>query len=316
MNQRIRKTVDNIVTQSFFNEDWQELESREPGTASPITVYIWGGRYIDDLVLREKSEERLYSLADPNWNVVALTNTSGNVVERMKYDAFGKITWMDSNFVTKTNSDFAWNRTFTGQVLDAETGLMLYRNRYYHMGLGRFVSRDPIKYDAGDVNIYRYVFNRVTIGMDAYGLSFGYHIPETFGHPSPTPGDNKSCCNGEPYDPNTQCCEDDEVVGRVSIWRCVRPVNHWSTAALGAWHSYICCDGPNNNCFNMASGTRAGASVPKELLTTGNCTEHKVCPKNKDECCDSPIAPWDYDFFRRRTCNTWTNECVSGGVKP
>jgi RHS repeat-associated protein len=170
MNQRIRKTVDNIVTQSFFNEDWQELESREPGTASPVTVYVWGARYIDDLLYRQRGEEKLYSLADANWNVVALTNTSGNVVERMKYDAFGKITWLDSNFGTKTNSGFDWNRTFTGQVLDTETGLMLYRNRYYHTGLGRFVSRDPIKYDAGDVNIYRYVENSSTNRVDFSGL--------------------------------------------------------------------------------------------------------------------------------------------------
>ena len=63
---------------------------------------------------------------------------------------------MDESFVAKTNSGFAWNRTFTGLVLDAETGLILYRNRYYHTGLGRFVSRDPIWYDSEDFNLYRY----------------------------------------------------------------------------------------------------------------------------------------------------------------
>ena len=166
-NQRIQKTVDNVVTESFFNEQWQELESV---TGSELTTYVWGIRYVDDLVLREKGAERLYSLADPNWNVVALIDSIGEAQERMKYDAFGKITWLDYNFVAKANSDYSWNRTFTGQVLDAETGMMLYRNRYYHVGMGRFVSRDPIGYEAKDVNLFRYVGNRALNFNDELGL--------------------------------------------------------------------------------------------------------------------------------------------------
>jgi YD repeat-containing protein len=135
LNQHIRKTVGSVVTESFFNERWQELEST---TAGQLTTYVWCLRYIDDLIYRERGEEKLYSLADPNWNVVALTDTSGNIVERMRYDAFGKVTWMDANFTAKANSDYNWNRTFTGQVLDSETGLMLYRNRIYRTNFGRF----------------------------------------------------------------------------------------------------------------------------------------------------------------------------------
>jgi len=174
-NQRIKKTVGSIVTESFYNENWQELESHESGALAPgLTTFVWGQRYIDDLVLREKGQERLYSLADPNWNVVAVTDAAGNVVERMKYDAFGKVTWLDAAFTTKANSDYDWNRTFTGQVLDSETGLMLYRNRYYHTGLGRFVSRDPIEYDAEDVSLYRYVSNLPQLRLDPFGLKDHY----------------------------------------------------------------------------------------------------------------------------------------------
>jgi RHS repeat-associated protein len=141
-----------------------------------MTSYVWGLRYIDDLVLREKYEERLYSLADPNWNVVALVNVSGAVVERMKYDAFGKITWLDASFGVKANSDYNWNRTFTGQVLDAETMLMCYRNRYYNVDFGRFISADPLKYDASDTNLYRYVLNNATTEVDMYGLMKPDHL--------------------------------------------------------------------------------------------------------------------------------------------
>jgi RHS repeat-associated protein len=167
LNQRIKKTVGATIIQSFFNENWQELESV---TNNQVTNYVWGLRYIDDLILREKGNEKLYSIADPNWNIIALIDSTGNIAERMKYDAFGKITWLDENFNEKSNSDYSWNRTFTGQVLDIETGLMLYRNRYYHVDLGRFVSRDPIGYREDKNNLLTYVVNNPIIYQDKLGL--------------------------------------------------------------------------------------------------------------------------------------------------
>jgi hypothetical protein len=47
---------------------------------------------------------------------------------------------------------------------------MLYRNRFYHPTLGRFISRDPIGYE-DDVNLHRYVGNLPTIESDVFGLS-------------------------------------------------------------------------------------------------------------------------------------------------
>jgi RHS repeat-associated protein len=167
LNQRIKKTVGTTVTKSFFNENWQEVESI---TNNQVTSYVWGLRYIDDLVLREKGEERLYSLADPNWNVIAICDNSGNIQERYIYDAFGKRNVFDANFTTKADTEFDWNRVFTGQVIDSETGLMLYRNRYLKTKFGVFISRDPITYEGDDVNLYRYVFNFAVNGLDTLGL--------------------------------------------------------------------------------------------------------------------------------------------------
>jgi RHS repeat-associated protein len=138
-------------------------------------------RYIDDLIYRERDEERLYSLADPNWNVVATTNAAGVVQERMRYDAFGKVTWLNANFSVKSNSDYNWNRTFTGQVLDNETELMLYRNRIYLTHFGRFGSRDPIGYRGRDKNLFRYVSNNTINFTDIFGLKKCQKLPSTNG---------------------------------------------------------------------------------------------------------------------------------------
>jgi RHS repeat-associated protein len=201
LNQRIKKTVGSTVTKSFFNENWQEIESI---TNNQVTSYVWGLRYIDDLVLRERGEERLYSLADPNWNVVAICDASGDIQERYTYDAFGKRNVFDVDFIVKMETEFDWNRTFTGQVFDVETGLMLYRNRYYSTELGRFVSRDPIVYDGNDKNVYRYLQNVPIIMGDPLGL-FAPGIDVSGMWPSSQP-----CCkkkkliqkHGKPFETN------------------------------------------------------------------------------------------------------------------
>ncbi len=48
-------------------------------SSNPNRQYVWGERYIDDLILRDRDttgdgtlDERLYALQDANWNVVAV----------------------------------------------------------------------------------------------------------------------------------------------------------------------------------------------------------------------------------------------------
>ena len=45
--------------------------------------YVWGIRYIDELVCRDDATpRRLYACQDANFNVTSITNTSGTVQER------------------------------------------------------------------------------------------------------------------------------------------------------------------------------------------------------------------------------------------
>jgi len=59
---------------------------------------------------------------------------------------------------------------FTGREWIAEAGLYDYRNRVYSADLGRFIQTDPIRFDAGDVNLYRYVGNNPVNAVDPLGL--------------------------------------------------------------------------------------------------------------------------------------------------
>ncbi len=136
-------------------------------------------RHIDEMICRDRifidgettTTERLWAMLDANYNVVGLLEMPDwNVRERYTYDAYGQVEVSDANFNLKTTgTDYDWQHLFTGQRLDLETNLYHYRHRQYHPALGRFVTRDPIGYDGGDANLYRYCWNNPVIYADPIG---------------------------------------------------------------------------------------------------------------------------------------------------
>lgn len=59
--------------------------------------------------------------------------------------------------------------TYTGREWDRETGLYYYRARYYDPIEGRFISKDPIGFLGGDLNLFGYVQNNPVNRIDPSG---------------------------------------------------------------------------------------------------------------------------------------------------
>ena len=104
-----------------------------------------------------------YYHGDGLGSVNELTDASGNVARTYRCDSFGKITAQTGTL----DQPFA----FTGREYDPETGLYYYRARYYDPKAGRFISKDPIGFGGGDVNLFRYVGNDPINWIDPYGLN-------------------------------------------------------------------------------------------------------------------------------------------------
>jgi len=108
---------------------------------------------------------------DANYNVVALLDSSGNVVERYAYDPFGQVAVLDANWNVLAASDFGWLYLHQGGRLDSISSLYHFRHRDYSPTLGRWISLDPLGYDAGDVNLYRALGNDLLNRLDPLGLA-------------------------------------------------------------------------------------------------------------------------------------------------
>lgn len=71
--------------------------------------------------------------------MVAISDSSGNLVEEYSYDVFGEPTIRDANGTVIDESTVGKRFMFTGRDYDSETGLYYYRARYYSPKVGWFL---------------------------------------------------------------------------------------------------------------------------------------------------------------------------------
>ena len=175
LGRRTTKDIGGTIRDYYYSNDWQVLEE---WLASAVErQFVWGLRYIDDLVCRDRDpdgsgslSERIYPLQDANANVTALSDDSGTILERYVYSAYGVLTVLNPDFSVKGGSpSYDWEILYASYRWDSESGLYLARYRYFHPPLGVWITRDPIGFRGGDRNLYRYVRSRPISFYDPTG---------------------------------------------------------------------------------------------------------------------------------------------------
>jgi hypothetical protein len=142
----------NEARNFYYSDQWQVLEERA-GRSAPDRQFVWGLRYVDDLVFRDRDtagngtlDERLYALQDPNWNVTAFFAASaGSAAERYQYSAYGEPTFLTGVFTRSASSLYEADTLYCGYRWDAIAQSYLVRNRALWAHLGRWDRRDPIE---------------------------------------------------------------------------------------------------------------------------------------------------------------------------
>ena len=131
------------------------------GADNITDYYVYDGMR---LVAKISGSNVYYYHYDGSTNTIAMTDSSGNMVNKYAYDEFGNLL----NAVETVPNPF----TFLGQygVMDDDSGLLYMRARYYDPEVGRFINKDPIRYLGGDPNLYCYVANNPVNSIDPNGL--------------------------------------------------------------------------------------------------------------------------------------------------
>lgn len=102
-------------------------------------------------------------LTDNLGSVRDITNSSGSIIDHRDYDAWGNMTY-------ESDPTYGDRYGWTGREFDTETGLQYNRSRWYDLSTGRLISQDPLGFDAGDSNLYRYAQNQYSTMTDPAGM--------------------------------------------------------------------------------------------------------------------------------------------------
>ncbi|MBT6842838.1 MAG: hypothetical protein HOA17_03450 [Candidatus Melainabacteria bacterium] len=174
-NRRIAKKLNGNIVQRFLYKDQLEPIAELDASGNIITRYIYGTRpHVPDYMIKAGTKYRIISDNIGSVRLV-LEVATGTIAQRLDYDEFG-------NVILDTNPGFqAFG--FAGGIYDTDTKLVKFGARDYDPVIGRWISKDPILFNGGQVNLYVYVANDPVNFVDLSGTAqFGYgflNIPGT-----------------------------------------------------------------------------------------------------------------------------------------
>lgn len=127
---------------------WADLDA-----SGQETVRYLVSDAIDKALARFRVDDGLaFYLPDAQGTVRDIVDGNGALINHVEYDSFG-------NVLAESDPSAGDRFKVTGREYDPELDLYYYRARYYDPGTGRFASQDPLGFEAGDYNLYRYTFN-------------------------------------------------------------------------------------------------------------------------------------------------------------
>jgi RHS repeat-associated protein len=150
---RIGKMVNGVLVKQWLYRDGLRPKAELDGLGNLVATFIYATkRNTPELVIRGGATYRVVS--DQLGSPVLVINTanSSDIPFQATYAAFGPRTLL-------AGSDDWMPFGFVGGLYDSDTKLTRFGVRDYDPTIGRWVSKDPIRFVGGQTNIYVYVNN-------------------------------------------------------------------------------------------------------------------------------------------------------------
>ena len=110
-----------------------------------------------------------YYHADGLGSITALSDNTGEIIETIEYQAYGKPVLKDASGTVIAMSAIGNIYSYTSREYDYETGMFFYRARFYSAEKGRFLQQDPVGFNGG-INQYIYALDTPLNWGDPFGL--------------------------------------------------------------------------------------------------------------------------------------------------
>ena len=110
-------------------------------SSTPTYRYVWGD-YVDEPILRRAGSTYHYYHHNQQFSTIGLTNSSGVVVERYGYTAYGQLSLTSGSGGSRSWSTNSNRYLYTGREWDDSVKLFYFRARWYEPLLGGLASRN------------------------------------------------------------------------------------------------------------------------------------------------------------------------------
>ena len=162
LGRRVSTTTLEGTVRHVYDDSWQCIADID-GNGNVCCSYIWGDG-IDNLLVARIGNETYTALTDIQGTVWGFTDSTGAIVARWTYDAWGNV--LSEDLATPALSTIRYR--FQGREWSAVTGLINFRMRWYDSETGRWLSKDPIGLSGG-LNLYVLCANHPVLDSDPMG---------------------------------------------------------------------------------------------------------------------------------------------------
>jgi RHS repeat-associated protein len=219
----------STIDQEFVYDQQNRIVGELSASGATVTsVFVYGTKpNVPDYMIKGGKNYRIISDWVGSVRLVLDTSvTPATVMQQIDYDEFGNVqatSYHDSNgcpLVATTTPCFPFQPFgFAGGLWDKDTGLVRFGTRDYDPQVGRWISKDPIRFDGGDTNIYAYAGSDPVNAVDpsgnsryqTYPIPWWHFVNWLFGNASNPFDTNFAKCQGLQGMDLFNCC--DELCG-------------------------------------------------------------------------------------------------------